>query len=146
MKHPIHPMLVHFPIATWFLATLADIASLFNNEQAGWVAGVLLVTGTITALLAMTTGLLELGKIDPQNPPAKIANQHMILVMISWSCYAVSLFFRLNDTQLEQPGLIAIAMSIIGFVFLCGAGWFGGKLVYEYGVGTHLSNRQNKPK
>ena len=146
MKHPIHPMLVHFPIATWFLATLADIASLFNNEQAGWVAGVLLVTGTITALLAMTTGLLELGKIEPQNPAAKIANQHMILVMISWSCYAVILFFRLNDTQLEQPGLIAIAMSIIGFAFLCGAGWFGGKLVYEYGVGTHLSNRQNKPK
>lgn len=140
MKHPIHPMLVHFPVATWFLATLADMASLFTNEQVGWAAGVLLVTGTITALLAMTTGLLELGKIDAHSPAAKIANQHMILVMTSWSCYAVSLFLRLNGTQLEQPGLIAIALSVTGFVFLCGAGWLGGKLVYEYGVGTHLNN------
>lgn len=143
MKHPIHPMLVHFPVATWFLATLADIASLLTNEQVGWVAGVLLVTGTITALLAMTTGLLELGKIDPQNPAAKIANQHMILIMISWSCYAVSLFLRLNGTQLEQPGLAAIALSVAGFVFLCSAGWLGGKLVYEYGVGTHLNHQGN---
>ncbi|MCE7914233.1 MAG: DUF2231 domain-containing protein [Nitrosomonas sp. PRO4] len=137
MKHPIHPMLVHFPIATWFLATIADIASLFTNEQIGWVAGVLLVVGTITALLAMTTGLIELGKIDQNSPAIKIANQHMILILISWSCYAVSLFLRLNGTQLEQPGLIAISLSIAGFIFLCSAGWMGGKLVYEYGIGIH---------
>ncbi len=137
MKHPIHPMLVHFPIATWLLATIADVASLFTNEQVGWVAGVLLVTGTITALFAMMTGLLELGKIDAQSPAAKIANQHMILIMTSWSFYAVSLFMRLNGTQLEQPGLIAIVLSVIGFTFLCSAGWMGGKLVYEYGVGVH---------
>lgn len=137
MKHPIHPMLVHFPVATWFLATIADIASLFTNEQVGWVAGVLLVVGTITALLAMMTGLVELGKIDQHSPAIKIANQHMILVMISWSFYALSLFLRLNGTQLEQPGLLVISLSIAGFVFLCSAGWIGGKLVYEYGVGIY---------
>lgn len=142
MKHPIHPMLVHFPIATWFLATMADIASLFTNEQVGWVAGVLLIIGTITALLAMITGLLELGKIDPQNPALKIANQHMILIMISWSFYAVSLFLRLDGTQLEQPGLIAISFSILGFIFLCCAGWMGGKLVYEHGVGIYHLNKE----
>jgi uncharacterized membrane protein len=142
MKHPIHPMLVHFPIATWFLATIADIASLFTNEQVGWVAGVLLVIGTITALLAMMTGLLELGKIDQQNPAMKVANQHMILILTSWSCYAVSLFLRLNGTQLEQPGSIAIALSIIGLAFLCSAGWLGGKLVYEYGVGMQQKNQE----
>ncbi|MER2512400.1 MAG: DUF2231 domain-containing protein [Nitrosomonas ureae] len=140
MKHPIHPMLVHFPIATWFLATIADITSLFTNEQVGWVAGVLLVIGTITALLAMMTGLLELGKIDQQSPALKIANQHMILIMISWSFYAVSLFLRLNGTQLEQPGLMAISFSIIGLIFLCSAGWMGGKLVYEHGVGIKKEN------
>lgn len=137
MKHPMHPILVHFPIATWFLASIADIASLFTNEQVGWVAGVLLVIGTITALLAMMTGLLELGKIDQQSPAIKIANQHMILIMISWSFYAVSLFMRLNGTQIEQPGPIAISLSIIGLIFLCSAGWMGGKLVYEYGIGVH---------
>lgn len=141
MKHSIHPMLVHFPLATWFFATIADIASLFTNEQTGWVAGVLLVTGTITALPAMMTGLLELGKIDQQSPAMKVANQHMILIMVSWSFYAVSLFFRLDGTQLAQPGLAALAFSILGFISLCSAGWLGGKLVYEYGVGIHTHKK-----
>ena len=40
MRHPIHPMLVHFPVATWSISTLGDIAGLFTNEQVSQVAGV----------------------------------------------------------------------------------------------------------
>lgn len=137
MKHPIHPILVHFPIATWFISTIGDVAGLFTNEQVSWVAGVLLVIGVITALFAMITGLVELGKIDQQSAAMKIANQHMMLMMISWSFYAVSLFLRLDGANIGQPGIIAIIMSIMGLIFLCIAGWLGGKLVYEHGVGVH---------
>lgn len=140
MKHPIHPILVHFPIAAWIISTLGDITSLFTNEQVSWVAGVLLVIGTITALFAMVTGLIELSKIDSQNPAMKIANQHMMYIIISWSCYAVSLFLRLDGTQLSQPGVFAIIMSVAGLIFLCIAGWLGGKLVYEHGIGVHQNN------
>ena len=140
MKHPIHPILVHFPIAAWIISTLGDITSLFTNEQVSWVAGVLLVIGTITALFAMVTGLIELSKIDSQNHAMKIANQHMMYIMISCSCYAVSLFLRLDGTQLSQPGVFAIIMSVAGLIFLCIAGWLGGKLVYEHGIGVHQNN------
>ncbi len=139
MRHPIHPMLVHFPVATLFLATLGDIASLFMDEQVSRVAGVLLVIGTITTLLAMVAGLMELGKIDQQSPAMKVANQHMMLMMASWSFYAVSLFLRLDGTHLGQPGMVAVAMSVAGLIVLCIGGWLGGKLVYEYGVGTRSS-------
>lgn len=140
MRHPIHPMLVHFPIATWFISTLGDIAGLFiGGQQVGWMAGVLLAIGTVTALLAMVAGLMELGKIDQQSPAMKIANQHMMLIMTSWSFYAVSLFLRLEENHLIQPGAIAIALSVAGLVTLCIGGWMGGKLVYEHGVGTHPS-------
>ncbi len=136
MRHPVHPMLVHFPVATWFLSTLGDIAGLFTDDgQVSRVAGVLLVIGTITALLAMVAGMLELGKIDQQSPAMKVANQHMVLMMTSWSLYAVSLFLRLDGTHLGQPGMVAIALSVAGLIVLCIAGWLGGKLVYEYGVG-----------
>lgn len=140
MRHPIHPMLVHFPVATWFLSTIGDVIGLFTNEQVSWMAGVLLVIGTITALLAMVTGLLELGKIDQQSPAMKIANQHMMLMMTSWSFYAISLFLRLDGTRLGQPDILAVAMSVAGFIILCIAGWLGGKLVYEYGTGVHSRN------
>jgi uncharacterized membrane protein len=136
MKHPIHPILVHFPVGAWFISTIGDVAYLFTNEQVGWVAGVLLIIGTITALFAMITGLIELGKIDQQSPAMKIANQHMILMLVSWSFYTVSLFLRLDGTSLGQPGMVAIIMSIAGLISLCIAGWLGGKLVYEHGVGV----------
>lgn len=143
MKHPIHPMLVHFPIATWVISTLCDIAGLFTpNELVNQVAGVLLVTGTVTALFAMVAGLMELAKIEQQSPALKVANQHMLLMMTGWSLYAVSLFLRLEGTQLGQPGLAAVALSVAGLTVLCVAGWLGGRLVYEYGVGVrsdHLS-------
>ena len=62
-----------------------------------------------------------------------------MLMMASWSFYAVSLFLRLDGTRLGQPGMVAVAMSVAGLVVLCIGGWLGGKLVYEYGVGTRSS-------
>lgn|SRR5690606_38540355 len=141
MKHPIHPILVHFPIATWVIATFCDVVGLFrDSELINQVAGVLLIIGTITALFAMVAGLMELAKIDQKSPAMKIANQHMLLMMVSWSLYATSLFLRLEGTQLVQPGLIAAALSITGLIVLCVAGWLGGRLVYEYGVGSIRSS------
>lgn len=139
MSHPIHPLLVHFPIAAWFFATIGDIASLFLGEQVGWFAGVLLVIGTITALFAMVAGLIELAKIDPQSAAMQIANQHMVLALISWSLYTVSLFLRLEGTTLTQPTILAVIFSVIGLLFLWAAGLKGGKLVYEYGIGIQKS-------
>lgn len=141
MTHPIHPLLVHFPVATWSLATIGDIASLFLGEQVGWVAGVLLVIGTITALFAMLAGLIELAKIDQQSFAMQVANQHMVLAMISWSFYTVSLFLRLEGTTLTQPNIFAIILSITGLLFLWAAGWKGGKLVYEYGIGAQQPDK-----
>src|SRR5690606_40767462 len=45
MKHPLHPALVHFPIACWTLATLADIGSRWWGEPAWRSAGGLLLIG-----------------------------------------------------------------------------------------------------
>lgn len=141
MRHPIHPILVHFPVAAWFFTTVGDIASLFMGEQVGWVAGVFLVIGTITAIFAMIAGLVELTKIDQQSIAMKIANQHMVLAMVSWSFYTVSLFLRLDGTTLTQPGNLAILLSVIGLVVLCVAGWKGGQLVFEHGVGIRKNDQ-----
>ncbi|SFL34735.1 Uncharacterized membrane protein [Nitrosomonas aestuarii] len=135
MRHPLHPILVHFPVAAWFFATIGDIASLFMGEQVSWVAGVFLVIGTITAIFAMIAGLVELTKIDQQSIAMKTANQHMVLAMVSWSLYTVSLFLRLDGTTLTQPSNLAILLSVIGLAVLCVAGWKGGQLVFEHGVG-----------
>lgn len=139
MAHPLHPALVHFPIACWSLATAADVASLWWGKPAWMLAGVLLLVGTLTALAAMATGFLELVKVDAQHPATRDLNRHMLLVMAAWCLYAASLFLRLQGATLTRPGLLDLGLSAAGFVVLGIAGWFGGKLVYGHGVGVEES-------
>lgn len=136
MAHPIHPALVHFPIACWSLATAGDVASLPWGAQMWWLSSVLLGLGLITSLAAMVAGLVDLGKIAEESPAMPVANWHMRLVVMAWSAYATSLFMRMNGTNLTPPSGAAIGLSILGFLLLGVAGWLGGRLVYEYGIGV----------
>ena len=136
MRHPLHPALVHFPVACWSLATAADIASLAWGEPAWRLAGVLLVAGIGFSIPAMLAGLFELAKVAEDNPAIKDVNRHMIVVMCALAFYTASLLLRLQGTHLIEPGLLAIALSVLGFLLLCVAGWLGGKLVYGHRLGV----------
>ena len=137
MKHPLHPALVHFPVACWSLATLADLASLHWGAPAWRFAGIAMGIGTVAGLATMATGLLEFSKIDDAYPALHDANWHMLLAMSAWTCYAASLFLRLDGRVLVLPNAFALGLSVVGFMTLLATGWFGGKLVYTHGVGVH---------
>lgn len=136
MSHPLHPALVHFPIACWSLATVADLASLHWGEPAWRFAGNVMAIGTLAAIGAMATGFIELLKVDADSPATPDLNRHMLLIVTAWSCYAASLFLRLDGTTLTRPETLHLGLSAAGFLVLCAAGWFGGKLVYQHGVGV----------
>ncbi len=138
MAHPLHPALVHFPVACWSLATFGDVASLKVADPRVWfVSGVLLVLGLITALAAMTAGVIELRKIEEGSPAMQIANWHMSLVVAAWAVYALSLFVRLDGSTLVEPNGVSVGVSVLGFLLLGAAGWMGGALVYEHGIGVN---------
>lgn len=136
MRHPLHPALVHFPMACWSLATAADFASLVWGEPARRLASVLLVAGTGFSIPAMLAGFFELAKVAEENPAINDVNRHMIVVMCALAFYTASLFLRLQDTHLVEPDLLAIALRVLGFLSLRIAGWLGGKLVYGHRLGV----------
>jgi uncharacterized membrane protein len=136
MRHPLHPALVHFPIACWSLATAGDLASLVWGEPAWRLAGVLLVAGIGFSIPAMLAGFFELARVAEENPAIQDVNRHMIVVMCALAFYTASLFLRLQGTHLVEPSLLAIALSVLGFGWLCVAGWLGGKLVYGHRLGV----------
>lgn len=135
-NHPLHPALVHFPVACWSLATLADIAGLWWTRWPLWqLAAAMLVVGCAMGLLAAAAGLLELLKLPPEHPAAADANRHMLAALGAWSLYALSLFLRLQGFMPMPPDAPALACSVAGFLALAAAGWLGGRLVYAHGVG-----------
>lgn len=136
MKHPLHPALVHFPIACWTLATLADVGSHWWGEPAWRFAGSLLLIGAVGALATMAAGFVELMRIPNDSPALRVANRHLLMAVITWSSYTASLMLRVHDKTLHAPDTLALALSGAGFLALCATGWLGGVLVYTHGVGV----------
>lgn len=136
MRHPVHPALVHFPIASWSLASAADLASLYLGQPAWWLAGVLMTIGLVTAIPAMAAGFMELMRLPEDSAAIKDVNRHMIMVMAAFAMYLGSLLLRVDAMSLHAPGMLAIALSLAGFVCLGIAGWLGGKLVYGHRLGA----------
>lgn len=132
--HPIHPMLVPFPIVCFIGVFAADIAFAASGE-AGWATASmwLLGVGVGMALLAATAGLVDfLG--DPLVRGHGDAVKHMIANVAAVTLEAVNLALRLGD-----PGFIGstgIYLSGIVVVILAYSGWKGGELVFRHGVGV----------
>lgn len=134
-RHPLHPALVHFPVACWSLATAADFASPWLGRPAWWLGGVLLAIGLAVGLAAMAAGLYEYARIAEGSPALADANRHMLAAMAAWMLYAASLWLRLDGIALAAPSWPALAADAAGFACLGVAGWLGGRLVYHHHVG-----------
>src|SRR5438874_13703210 len=80
LRHPIHPMLVHFPIGFFILSLLLDLATfLFPATplllRTSFYA---ILFGVITALVAAVPGFIDYSDIRNDHPAKRIATAHMI--------------------------------------------------------------------
>jgi len=135
MRHPLHPALVHFPVACWSLATAADLASMYWGEPAWRFAGGLLIVGTLAAVPAMLAGFYELTALPDDDAAIADVYRHMGAMLGALTLYTLSLLLRLDHTTLLAPGTLAMACSASGFICLSVGGWLGGRLVYGHRLG-----------
>lgn len=132
--HPLHPALVHFPVACWSLAVVADFAALWFGEVAWrWSAG-LLAVGCAMALAAMLAGLTELARV-PGGAALRVAYWHMGAMLAACTAFLVRLLLRLEDGRPLEPDAVSLWLDTAGFFCLAIGGWLGGRLVYHHGVG-----------
>jgi len=142
MKLPLHPALVHFPVACWTLGTLADAIGAFRSSVLPWqLAFGLLCVGTAMGLLAAAAGFYELARLPEDHPAQDDAQRHMRLALSAWVAYASALFLRMDGTTPTPPGAIALIASIIGFLLLAATGHMGARLVYVHGVGRRMEGQ-----
>ena len=132
--HPIHTLLVHFPIAFWTLATFCDGLAVLGFMDA-WRAGAILIgLGVSMGAIAMIPGLIDLAKLPSEAEKSGLT--HIAFMLTAWCFYFGSLFLHIEDKALShEPDLSALILSIIGFCCLMIGGFFGGELVYRHGAG-----------
>jgi uncharacterized membrane protein len=133
--HPIHPLLIPFPIVSFIGVLVTDVMWLTTREG-GWATASnwLLGVGLVTALLAAAAGMADyLG--DERVKKIGAATRHMIANIVVVTLEAVNLVVRLTG-GIDQIGSIGIWLSLASVVILAYSGWLGGELVYRHRVGV----------
>lgn len=137
--HPIHVMMVHFPIA-FVIGTLGvDLLYWWSGDdfwvRVGlWSAGVAFFTG-IAASIVGTAELLLVPGIRLLEAGWSHAVAAMTLLAITGANWGLRLHYP--ESMLPHGlALSALAAAMAGF-----AGWHGGKLVFDHGIGILVSPR-----
>lgn len=132
--HPIHPMLVPFPIVCFIGALIADIVYLSVGEP-GWATASkwLLGIGLGVAALAAVAGLTDF-LANPRVRAIGAASKHMVANVIAVVIEAVNLWLRIGT--IDSIRTIGVYLSGVVVLILLYSGWKGGELVFHYGVGV----------
>ena len=135
--HPIHVIMVHFPIA-FAIATLGvDVFYWFSGDafwaRVGiWSTGMAFWSGVAASIVGTGELLLVRGirLLEASWSHAVAAMTLVAIVGANWG-------LRLIDPASILPH--GLALSALGSVMVGFAGWHGGKLVFDHGVGILIS-------
>ena len=133
--HPLHHMLVTFPVAFLIGAFGTDIAfastsNPFWAEASYW----LLIAGIVTALVAAIPGLIDFVSIDRVRN-LWISWAHMIANLVVVGVALVNVGVRLDDPAAGAQGW-GLWISGLQTLLLLFSGWLGGEMAYRYHVGA----------
>lgn len=136
LGHPVHPMLITFPIGLLVTAVLFDIADAVGGPRfLGEVAYWNIVVGLIGGVLAAVAGFFDLLAIPAGTRAKRIGIVHALVnlsvILLFVGVWAVRMA---ADERGAGGGLLAIEVVALGGLAL--GAWFGGELVDRLGVGV----------
>jgi len=135
--HPIHPMLIPFPLALWTTAFVVDVVFYFNRHPTLLVISkFLLAAGCIGAVAAAIFGIIDWLAI-PKGEVKRVADWHARLNIIALIVFAASLLLRLGrfSDWVGRRLTIPFLLSLVGVILITISGWLGGELTFRYRVG-----------
>lgn len=133
--HPLHPMLVPFPITCFIGALITDLAYYASaNIQWSNFSIWLITAGLVMGGLAALTGIIDYAG-DKRVRAARPATPHMIINITVFVLELFNAFVHSRDgwTSVVPTGL---TLSIVSVLLLGVSAWLGGSLVYKHGVGV----------
>jgi uncharacterized membrane protein len=147
--HPVHPMIVPFPIALWVFSLVADVIYLWRGNPVwkDWIAFYALLAGIVGAAAAAVPGLIDWLSIKDKRV-VKIANWHARLNVIALLIFAASFYLRTanGSSWLSGNYTIPVVLSLLGVVLITISGWLGGEMVFKHGVAVDLGSGANPEK
>lgn len=136
-SHPIHPMIIPFPLAFFIGTFLFDLgARLFDRPEWGTVAFYLAPAGVVFGLLAAIPGIIDYrNTIPPKSSAKKRAATHGLLNTGIILLFAAAWWYR---QQADARLLLWLAAEGLGTGLLFVSGWMGATLVYRNQIGVDV--------
>src|SRR5687768_53451 len=115
--HPLHPILVCFPIAFYTATLVFDILAVANDPAFLHTAFYMNIAAIGTAVLAAIPGIADyLNTIPPKSSAKKRGTQHALANTAVLILFSISFVLRLvNDFP---PFTMLIVIESIGFILL----------------------------
>lgn len=136
LGHPIHPMLIVFPLGLLAIAVLFDILRMFTgNEALAEVAFWNIAAGVIGGLAAALFGFIDWLNVPSGTRAKQIGLLHGGGNVVVVALFAVSWLLRLGEPN-YIPSTLAFVLGAAAVLLALVTGWLGGELVYRLRVGV----------
>lgn len=134
--HPIHPILVSFPIAfftaTVIFDTLGMLSGSINWHDLAWY---MQIAGIGCGLLAAIPGFIDyLTVVPPNSSGKKRGAAHGILNVVVILLFLIAWLLRKN----EELSISIFSLEVLGLALVGYTGWLGGTLVYRNQIGVDI--------
>lgn len=151
MGHPIHQMLIVFPLGLLGASVVFDVLFLVTEratlaDAAFWM----IVAGLVGGLIAAPFGLIDWLAIPAGTRAKRIGLYHAITNLGVMALFLVSAIVRgdahaIGTSSVHEPGPAAVILSLMGVGLALIGGWLGGELVDRLGVGVHEGAHVDAP-
>ena len=134
LGHPVHPMLIVFPLGLLATAVIFDIAYVVSrNSDLATFSFWALIAGIIGGLVAAVFGLLDWMAIPKGTRARRIGAIHGVGNVVVVGLFALSLFTRWASPA-YMPDVLPLVFSLLGAGLALFTAWLGGELVYRLRV------------
>lgn len=130
--HPIHPMLIPFPIVCFILTFVCDIFYARGDTTLAAASNWLLGIGLVMAALAAVAGLTDF--LGDKRIQGADAVKHMLANVTAVVLELVNLILRLGNADfIASTGVYISGVVVLILIY---SGWKGGDLVFRHGIGV----------
>ena len=143
LGHPVHQMLIVFPLGLLTAAVIFDVVGLLLDEAGWWSLSYwVMAAGIVGALIAAPFGLIDWLAIPRGTRARKIGRLHGLGNGVVSLLFLGSWLLRSSGVY---PGDVALTLSFAGIALALITGWLGGELVSRLGVGVDDDAELNAP-
>lgn len=145
---PLHPMLVHFPLAFWLAVPVFDLLALWLGVHPWWTVALgLTAVGVAIGVAALMTGLLDYVELsETGSNDVRLAARHGVRTAVVWCAMSVKLIAVGSMDASRSVMVSSLVIDLLACALLVQGALFGTRITYGgYGRGEPAAHERRRP-